>query len=822
MKLLQTTRRALVPGGKPALNMLTALIEIGVWSVTLQAQTALTFTASPNPIYTSSGGTLGTTTLSWNAPASNGVTIRVGSATGLIFAEGPASGSAETGDWVTNGTIFYLTDAKTGNLLSTLTVKVQPGVMFTANPNPVPANPGATDGQTTLSWNSPGSTGGVQIRVGSATGTLFAEGGEAGYAQTGNWVSNGTVFYLIDTASGNTLSTLTVPVTAAPAAVTPIQHVIVIFGENRSFDHVFGTYAPKTAGQTIWNLWSQGIVNADGTPGRNYGRSKQYSGVVANSWGVNPDSKTPYANIPPPGTGGAATVASDTHPAPFATVATAMQYEPDLPPDDYTILTTGATGLPTGSVDTRIANYATLGNGVFQLTSPTLTYDDYAGSPVHRFYQMWQQADCNVSNSTPSNPSGCLEDLFPWVEVSVGAGANGSPKPSNFTNISTGEGGTAAEFYNMQSGDAPYLKMLADTYTLSDNMHQGVMGGTGANHIMLGYADAMWYSDGNGNPATPPYNQIENPDPEPGTNNWYANDGYSGGTYSNCSDETQPGVAPILNYLKSLPTPILNSKCDTLHYYLLNNYNPGFNGDGSSAAQYSQYTIPPTSQPHIGDVLGAAGLTYTFFGEGWNLYLTDPAGQNPYDAYCNICNVFQYASDIMTNPAQRNAHIQDTSTFFADVAANTLPAVSIIQPSGFVDGHPASSKLNLWEGFVQNIVTKVQASSLWQSTAIMLIFDEGGGYFDSGYIQPLDWFGDGTRMPFLIVSPYTMGGIVNHDYADHASIDKFIERNWNLDPISYRSRDNLPNPVTTTENPYVPSNSPAITDLFGAFQFPKQ
>ena len=46
--------------------------------------------------------------------------------------------------------------------------------------------------------------------------------------------------------------------------------------------------------------------------------------------------------------------------------------------------------------------------------------------------------------------------------------------------------------------NVPYLKMLADTYTLSDNMHQGVMGGTGANHIMLGYADAMWYSDGNG------------------------------------------------------------------------------------------------------------------------------------------------------------------------------------------------------------------------------------------------------------------------------------------------------------------------------------
>ena len=51
----------------------------------------------------------------------------------------------------------------------------------------------------------------------------------------------------------------------------------------------------------------------------------------------------------------------------------------------------------------------------------------------------------------------------------------------------------------MLQGDVPYLRQLADTYTISDNFHQSVMGGTGLNHIMFGYADAIWYSDGNGN-----------------------------------------------------------------------------------------------------------------------------------------------------------------------------------------------------------------------------------------------------------------------------------------------------------------------------------
>src|ERR1700683_5255310 len=56
--------------------------------------------------------------------------------------------------------------------------------------------------------------------------------------------------------------------------VTPIKHVIVIIGENRSFDHVFATYVPQK-GQTVWNLLSEGIVKADGTPGPNFPIAEQ-------------------------------------------------------------------------------------------------------------------------------------------------------------------------------------------------------------------------------------------------------------------------------------------------------------------------------------------------------------------------------------------------------------------------------------------------------------------------------------------------------------------------------------------------------------------
>src|SRR5665647_2146699 len=109
--------------------------------------------------------------------------------------------------------------------------------------------------------------------------------------------------------------------------------------------------------------------------------------------------------------------------------------------------------------------------------------------------------------------------------------------------------------------------------------------------------------------------------------------------------------------------------------------------------------------------------------------------------------------------------------------------------------------------------------TLWASTAIMITFDEGGGYYDSGYIQPVDFFGDGSRIPMIVVSPYSKGGHVDHTYTDHASIAKFIERNWGLAPITKRSRDNLPDPMQWPSNPYVPVNSPAIGDLFQMFDF---
>jgi len=663
---------------------------------------------------------------------------------------------------------------------------------------------------------------------------------------------------------------------------TPIKHVIVIIGENRSFDHVFATYVPRQPGVTISNLLSEGIIKLDGNnnavPGPNAAKAHQSAARDLGSQDTfllsPPKQAFPNDQLPAPLVGGpkVSYITNLCGSSPITScepsLDLAKQSESGLDENYYQYLLSGGTGQASHTPDQRISNVNSLPALPFQLTNgSSFTYDAYAASPVHRFYQMWQQLNCNVSASSRDNPSGCNKDLFAWVEVTVGAGANGAAQPANFsieyspTATTTGEGSTALGFYNVQKGDVPYFKGLVDQFAMSDNFHQSVNGGTGANHIMFGHADAIWFSNAHGTPEVPPNNatvyigtpdqglvqEIENPDPAPGTNNWYTEDGYGnsynagypapytaepvsgGGSYTNCSDLSQPGVKPIVDYLSSLPRPI-NPRCEPGHYYLLNNYNPGWFGNGKNAytdhnPANTPFTIPPSSTPSIGDSLNAKNIQWKYYGDQWNNYIDDPYQINygtpgpQADEYCNICNPFQYDTSIMSHPDQVAAHIQDSVNLYQDIAQHVLPSVSIVKPSGYVDGHPASSKLDLFEGFVKKIVDQVHSSPYADDTAIFITFDEGGGYYDSGYVQPLDYFGDGPRIPLIVVSPFAKTGYISHQYSDHVSIIKFIERNWGLQPITTRSRDNFPNPVTEASNPYVPQNSPAISDLFDLFAF---
>jgi phospholipase C len=558
---------------------------------------------------------------------------------------------------------------------------------------------------------------------------------------------------------------------AALAQNSPIQHVIVIVGENHTFDNVFGAYLPRP-GQTIWNLRSQNIIADDGTPGPNFSLALQRTANPNGMYTINPNRTGAYANLP----------------------------QPD---------TTYATGQPQNVPDPRFAY--DLPNGPFQI-SRYAAYSDFVGDPIHRFFQMWQQ----VGNNNQ-------KDLFVWVAGTAGTGNHNDPvtTPEN-----TYQGGLAMGFYNMNTGDAPFFKQMADNYAISDNYHQFVMGGTGANFIGLVTGDAAFFNqDGQvGADIKPPAgvwkgvptSQIENPNPQAGLSNpnWYTEDGYRGGSYVNCADTKQPGIQPIVTYLTSLN---VKPNCAADTYYLVNNYSLAYLADGTlrpiDPQGSSWFTLPPQppSLPTIADALAANNISWRYYSGGRG------DGTKPTSDYCGICDPLTGFSSIMTTSLKNN--LKDVNDLYSDIAAGKLPAVAYVRPLEQMAGHPANATIALYENFTTNLVNLVyDQPDLWNSTAILITVDEGGGYYDSGYIQPVDFFGDGTRIPLIAVSPYAKRGVVDHTYYDHASVLKFIEWNWGLKPLSARSRDTLLNPIQPAGT-YVPINGPAIGDLRNLFDF---
>lgn len=594
---------------------------------------------------------------------------------------------------------------------------------------------------------------------------------------------------------------------SAGVPVTPIQHVIVVVGENVTFDTLFGTYQPPK-GQTVKNLLSQGIVNAKGQPGPYYFTTLQHKGInnPSGQYSVKPDIGAVYSSLPQP-------------------LEIGML-------DLYTLQT--LSGIP----DARFPGNLT--PGPFQITkyapygvNDASTGFSSTGDPVHRFFQMWQQTGGNNQN----------HNLFTWVATTVGTGGdNGAtgPVPGQ-----PQQGGELMGFFNMSQGDAPIFNQLAQNYALSDNYHQSIMGGTGANFFALATGDVAFYNVA-GAIATPPANQIENPNPQAGTDNFYIQDGYSGGSYVNCSDPNQPGVGSILAVLQANN---IDSRCASGAYYLVNNYQPPYSVSGSpQALGANKYVYPPQTVPTIGEALSANSVSWKWYTSGRDTsdILNDPFypeilsvvnSQVPANTpnrmqvvnslaysttqsvvYNSIGDPLNASSNIVNTPALRQ-NLAGFQTFLNDVSNGTLPSVSFVVPKDLVSGHPGYSAPVYYEQFINNLINLVQATPAWANTAIIITTDEGGGYFDTGAIQNLDFFGDGTRIPLLVVSPYAKKGYVDHVYHDHASILKFIEYNWQLNPLSARSRDNLPNPVSAGQS-YLPSNQPAIGDLTTLFNFP--
>src|SRR5260370_19053479 len=166
---------------------------------------------------------------------------------------------------------------------------------------------------------------------------------------------------------------------------------------------------------------------------------------------------------------------------------------------------------------------------------------------------------------------------------------------------------------------------------------------------------------------------------------------------------------------------------------MINDDAAGFLPDGAVDAKgiSKGSSVPTVNTRTIGEALNEKGISWAYYGGAYNAAValqhnptsTDPTVQIGL-AYCNICNFESYATAIMGDPAQRTAHIKDATDFFAAIDSETLPAVSFVKPDGLLDGHPASSKLDLLAGMIATSVHQLTARpARFANTALISTFD---------------------------------------------------------------------------------------------------
>jgi phospholipase C len=167
----------------------------------------------------------------------------------------------------------------------------------------------------------------------------------------------------------------------------------------------------------------------------------------------------------------------------------------------------------------------------------------------------------------------------------------------------------------------------------------------------------------------------------------------------------------------------------------------------------------------LGDELDAAGLT-------WRFYASPVGGKK------NLWSAYEAVAHIYEGPDWKNV-ITPSKQFLTDVAAGTLDAVTWITPTWKNSDHSGSGS-DSGPSWVSSLVDAVGESPFWNSTAIVIIWDDWGGWYDEVAPNQVDYDGLGFRIPMLIVSPYAKRGYVTHVQYETASVPRFIEDNFGL------------------------------------------
>jgi phospholipase C len=197
--------------------------------------------------------------------------------------------------------------------------------------------------------------------------------------------------------------------------------------------------------------------------------------------------------------------------------------------------------------------------------------------------------------------------------------------------------------------------------------------------------------------------------------------------------------------------------------------------------------LPAQTARTIGDALSEKHVSWAWYSGGW----ADAVAGKPSADFQYHHQPFAFFQAYGEGTPGRREHLRDEADLLADIEHGTMPQVTFWKPIGSLNEHPGYADTLSGDRHMQEIVERVRKSKLWRSTAIIVTYDENGGFWDHVAPPKVDRWGPGTRVPAVIISPFAKRHYIDHSFYDTTSILKFIELRFGLAPLGERDAQAL-------------------------------
>lgn len=335
-------------------------------------------------------------------------------------------------------------------------------------------------------------------------------------------------------------------------------------------------------------------------------------------------------------------------------------------------------------------------------------------------------------------------------------------------------GGLVMGYYS----DSAYnlrLWKLAQEFTLCDNFFQGAFGGSFLNHQYLVAAQPPVYPDAANSVAKVQIAQLQSADP---TDTRLQPKPTSPASALTGSPQFGPSaLSPDGFGVNTMGPP----------------YWPAFSrsaADPTQADPANPMTMVPQGHANIGDLMTAKGLDWAWYAGGWQAAV-DSTANTGFPASPNFQahhQPFNYFKSTAPGTPARTAHLRDgglgditaTNKFLADVEAGKLPPLTFYKPQGNLNMHAGYADVESGDRHIAHIVDSLRNSPQWKNMVVVITVDENGGWWDHVAPPKGDRWGPGSRVPTLVISPFSKKGAVDHTIYDTGSIMRLATRLFDL------------------------------------------